>query len=70
MRAYMALDECMNWKRKSHLRIIRERSGLSTQHAYALRTIACRPQVTQMVDGNKGVHCVLIPHALIAPSPG
>ena len=35
------------------------RSGLSAQDAYTLCSIAADLRITQMVDGNKGVHCVL-----------
>jgi acetamidase/formamidase len=41
------------------IQLIRQRSGLSAQDAYTLYSIAADLKVTQMVDGNKGVHCVL-----------
>ncbi|WP_128934574.1 acetamidase/formamidase family protein [Bradyrhizobium zhanjiangense] len=59
----MGFDEDLDDAAKAALRdmiaLIRERSGLSAQDAYTLCSIAADLRVTQMVDGNKGVHCVL-----------
>ena len=41
------------------IKLIGDRSGLSPQDAYTLCSIAADLRVTQMVDGNKGIHCVL-----------
>ena len=37
----------------------RTHTGLSAQDAYTLCSIAADLRVTQMVDGNKGIHCVI-----------
>ena len=59
----MGFDEDLDDAAKAALRdmiqLIRQRSGLSAQDAYTLCSIAADLRVTQMVDGNKGVHCVL-----------
>ncbi len=59
----MGFDEDLDDAAKAALRdmiaLIRERSGLSAQDAYTLCSIAADLRVTQMVDGNKGIHCVL-----------
>ncbi|SDH10726.1 hypothetical protein SAMN05216338_1005167 [Bradyrhizobium sp. Rc2d] len=39
--------------------LIREKCGLSAQDAYTFCSIAADLRVTQLVDGNKGIHCVL-----------
>lgn len=59
----MGFNEDLEDAAKAALRdmiaLIRERSGLSAQDAYTLCSIAADLRVTQMVDGNKGGHCVL-----------
>jgi len=59
----MGFDEDLDDAAKAALRnmiaLIREQSGLSAQDAYTLCSIAADLRVTQMVDGNKGIHCVL-----------
>ncbi|MDA9487816.1 acetamidase/formamidase family protein [Bradyrhizobium sp. CCBAU 11361] len=59
----MGFDEDLDDAAKAALRdmiaLIRERSGLSAQDAYTLCSIAADLRVTQLVDGNKGIHCVL-----------
>ena len=59
----MGFDEDLDDAAKAALRdmiaLIRETSGLSAQDAYTLCSIAADLRVTQMVDGNKGIHCVL-----------
>ena len=64
----------MNWKRKLLLRILSAHVTHTIKSAYTVllseifetlrpgsrnRFIAADPRVTQMVDGNKGIHCVL-----------
>jgi acetamidase/formamidase len=44
--------------------LIGEQSGLSAQDAYTLCSLCADLRVTQMVDGNKGIHCVLSKNAL------
>ncbi|TYO66747.1 acetamidase/formamidase family protein [Bradyrhizobium hipponense] len=59
----MGFDEDLDDAAKAALRdmiaLIREHSGLGAQDAYTLCSIAADLRVTQMVDGNKGIHCVL-----------
>jgi acetamidase/formamidase len=59
----MGFDEDLDDAAKAALRdmiaLIREKSGLSAQDAYTLCSIAADLRVTQLVDGNKGIHCVL-----------
>jgi acetamidase/formamidase len=59
----MGFDEDLDDAAKAALRdmivLIRERTRLSAQDAYTLCSIAADLRVTQMVDGNKGIHCVL-----------
>ncbi|MDX2204406.1 MAG: acetamidase/formamidase family protein [Hyphomicrobiaceae bacterium] len=61
------LDDAAKMALRDMIRLIGERSGLRAQDAYTLCSIAADLRVTQMVDGNKGVHCML-PKALM-PSP-
>jgi acetamidase/formamidase len=53
------LDDAAKAALRDMIRLIRQRSGLSAQDAYTLCSIAAGLRVTQMVDGNEGVHCVL-----------
>jgi acetamidase/formamidase len=55
--AAMALREMISW--------IVDRRGISREDAYMLCSLACDLRVTQTVDGNKGIHCVL-PKAALA----
>ncbi len=68
----MGFDEDLDDAAKAALRdmieLIRQRSGLGAQDAYTLCSIAADLRVTQMVDGNKGVHCVLAKSRM--PGPG
>jgi acetamidase/formamidase len=49
--AKQALREMIAW--------IGELSGLSAEDAYMLCSLACDLRVTQLVDGNKGIHAML-----------
>jgi len=53
------LDDAARQALRDMIALIREKSGLSAQDAYTLCSLAADLRVTQMVDGNKGVHCVL-----------
>ena len=44
--------------------LIRARSNLSAEDAYTLCSLAADLRITQLVDGNKGVHAML-PKALL-----
>jgi acetamidase/formamidase len=63
------LDDAAKAALRDMIRLIRQRSGLSAQDAYTLCSIAADLRVTQMVDGNKGVHCVLAKSRMPANSP-
>lgn len=39
--------------------LIGERAGLSREDAYSLCSLAADLRVTQTVNGNKGIHCML-----------
>jgi acetamidase/formamidase len=64
----MGFDEDLDDAAKHALRdiigLIREHSGISAQDAYTLCSLAADLRVTQMVDGNKGIHCMLAKSAL------
>jgi acetamidase/formamidase len=53
------LDDAVKQALRDMIRLIGELSGLSPQDAYTLCSIAADLRVTQMVDGNKGIHCVI-----------
>lgn len=59
----MGLDEDLDEAAKQALRemilLIRETSGLSAEDAYTLCSLAADLRVTQLVDGNKGIHAML-----------
>ncbi len=56
--ARQALREMIKW--------IREMTGLAAEDAYTLCSIAADLRITQMVDINKGVHCMLLKSSLPA----
>jgi len=39
--------------------LIVEKGGISRQDAYTLCSLAADLRITQVVNGNKGVHCML-----------
>ena len=41
------------------LDVIEKRAGLTRSHAYMLASLAADLRITQVVNGNKGVHCML-----------
>jgi acetamidase/formamidase len=53
------LDDAVKLALREMIQLIVEKTGLSRQDAYTLCSIAADLRVTQMVDGNKGIHCVL-----------
>jgi acetamidase/formamidase len=53
------LDDAVKQALRDMIKLIGELSGLSPQDAYTLCSIAADLRVTQTVDGNKGIHCVL-----------
>jgi acetamidase/formamidase len=60
------LDDAVKQALRDMIKLIGELSGLSPQDAYTLCSIAADLRVTQTVDGNKGIHCVL-PKAKLPP---
>ena len=53
------LDDAAKIALREMISLIREKCGLSAQDAYTLCSIAADLRVTQTVDGNKGIHCML-----------
>jgi acetamidase/formamidase len=52
-------DDAVKQALRDMIKLIGALSGLSPQDAYTLCSIAADLRVTQTVDGNKGIHCVL-----------
>ncbi|MBS7545869.1 acetamidase/formamidase family protein [Ancylobacter oerskovii] len=53
------LDDAVKEALRDMIVLISEHSGLSAQDAYTLCSLCADLRVTQTVDGNKGIHCVL-----------
>jgi acetamidase/formamidase len=53
------LDDAVRHALRDMIALIGEKSGLGAQDAYTLCSLCADLRVTQMVDGNKGIHCVL-----------
>jgi acetamidase/formamidase len=53
------LDDAVKHALRDMIRLIGELSGLGSADAYTLCSLAADLRVTQMVDGNKGIHCVI-----------
>ena len=53
------LDDCVVVALRLMLDVIEKRAGLTRSHAYMLASLAADLRITQVVNGNKGVHCVL-----------
>jgi acetamidase/formamidase len=58
------LDDAVKHALRDMIALIGEQSGLSAQNAYTLCSLCADLRVTQMVDGNKGIHCVLAKSAM------
>lgn len=58
------LDQAAKQALREMIQLISELAGLSREDAYMLCSIACDLRVTQLVDGNKGIHAML-PRALL-----
>jgi len=52
---------------RAMIRLVRARTGLSAEDAYTLCSVAGDLIVTQVVDGNKGIHMVLPEWAMKSP---
>jgi acetamidase/formamidase len=53
------LDDCVVIALRRMLDLICERAGLDRYQAYALCSLAADLRVTQVVNGNKGIHVML-----------
>lgn len=53
------LDDAAKEALRDMIRLICERTNLSREDAYMLCSLACDLRVTQLVDGNKGIHAML-----------
>jgi acetamidase/formamidase len=53
------LDRCVEIALRDMISLIGERAGLSREDAYSLCSLAADLRVTQTVNGNKGIHCML-----------
>jgi acetamidase/formamidase len=53
------LDDAVKQALRDMIALVCEHSGISRQDAYTLCSLAADLRVTQMVDLNKGIHCVL-----------
>lgn len=66
------LDDAAKQALRDMIKLIGELTKLPAADAYTLCSLACDLRVTQLVDGNKGIHAML-PHAAIPaarPYPG
>ncbi|MEA2839066.1 MAG: hypothetical protein QOF41_396 [Methylobacteriaceae bacterium] len=61
------LDDAVKHALRDMIRLIGELAGLGAADAYTLCSLAADLRVTQMVDGNKGIHCVIRKDRLPAP---
>ncbi|QQS13134.1 MAG: acetamidase/formamidase family protein [Rhodospirillales bacterium] len=53
------LDVCAREALRDMIRFIRGKTGISAEDAYMLCSLAADLHVTQTVDGNKGIHCMI-----------
>ena len=53
------LDDCVVVALRLMLDVMEKRADLSRSHAYMLASLAADLRITQVVNGNKGVHCML-----------
>ena len=53
------LDTCVVVALRQMLALVAARTGLKTQEAYALCSLAADVRVTQVVNGAKGIHVML-----------
>ncbi len=60
------LDDAARQALREMIDLIVEVAGLSRQDACSLCSLAADLRVTQIVDGNKGIHCMLPKSALLA----
>lgn len=53
------LDQCVIRALRDMIVLLGEKSGLSAEDAYTLCSLAADLRITQTVNGNKGVHCMI-----------
>ncbi len=58
------LDDAAKQALREMIALIRERTNLSAEDAYTLCSLMADLRITQLVDGNKGVHAMLPKTAL------
>ena len=58
------LDDAAKQALRAMISLVRRRTGLSAEDAYTLCSVAADLIVTQVVDGNKGIHIMLPEWAL------
>ncbi|MEL6337160.1 MAG: acetamidase/formamidase family protein, partial [Pseudomonadota bacterium] len=54
-----SLDEAMRKALRDMIRLVSERAGISRDQAYMLLSLAGDLRITQVVDGEKGVHMMI-----------
>lgn len=62
-----SLDACVTIALRSMIDLVAERTGLARPEAYALCSLAADLRITQVVNGNKGVH-VMIEKGMLQPA--
>jgi len=53
------LDDAARQALREMIALIGELAALAPEDAYTLCSLACNLRVTQLVDGNKGIHAML-----------
>ncbi|WP_029031090.1 acetamidase/formamidase family protein [Salinarimonas rosea] len=53
------LDDCVVIALRQMIDLVVDRAGISREDAYMLASLAADLRITQVVNGNKGVHCML-----------
>lgn len=63
------LDRCAEKALRDMIALLGEVAGLGREDAYALCSMAADLRVTQIVNGSKGVHCMLRKELAVGPKP-
>lgn len=66
MHMHPDLDRCAEEALRDMIALIAERTGMTREQAYTLCSLAADLRITQTVNGNKGVHC-MIEKSLVKP---
>lgn len=64
------LDDCVTIALRSMLDLVQARTGLDRAQAYALCSLAADLRITQVVNGNKGVHVMMAKRNLVPKGGG